>query len=495
MVVSVEDHLTIDRPFQRPLRHPLYTGGWVERFETIGGAADQWAQYADRGTLSLITDTSRASRRIDSDVAAPAGMKYLAGGVNTQNYVHMSFGSAKDLTHFKHGGIRFYVDPDSFSTLATIQLRLYTTTFNTNYWLLTLFNNGSPGATAGWQEVTWTAEDATEEGAFDWSNVTGAYLYIYAENATDTPFAVFDLMEWFTGLDKPLALLTLDDAFAVQYEAAQMMAAYDLCGTFYVPYHAYGAQIIDGTGLTTDELREIRAMGHLIANHSWSHPAAFKYNDADGPAFDVLDAMNEIEQMGSWLRRNGLGDGSLHFASPFGGWPREWLLRLQGKCADTIRLTRGANALSSLAATVWRNPVLTITAYDNSLAGGTATHTGSIDAAISVDGIYCGLFHQFVSNAVGTGTYFDWDDFEVILADLAAHRDAGDIEVITMAELPYYLKRIPPHGKEFGRGSTVPADTTPGWAPGAIFVDTDLVGIFCNIGTVASCNFDQINVP
>lgn len=48
-------------------------------------------------------------------------------------------------------------------------------------------------------------------------------------------------------------------------------------------------------------------------------------------------------------------------------------------------------------------------------------------------------------------------------------------------------------GKVLVHGTTVPVDTTPGYAPGCIFVDVDGgVGatMFVNQGTLASSNFD-----
>ncbi len=50
-------------------------------------------------------------------------------------------------------------------------------------------------------------------------------------------------------------------------------------------------------------------------------------------------------------------------------------------------------------------------------------------------------------------------------------------------------------GGVIGWGTTVPADTTPGWAPGALFMDIDAAAgsqVFINEGTLASADFNVL---
>ncbi len=48
----------------------------------------------------------------------------------------------------------------------------------------------------------------------------------------------------------------------------------------------------------------------------------------------------------------------------------------------------------------------------------------------------------------------------------------------------------------YATGTDVPADTTSGYAKGCLFIDRDVAaattGLYVNIGTTASCNFDAI---
>jgi len=49
----------------------------------------------------------------------------------------------------------------------------------------------------------------------------------------------------------------------------------------------------------------------------------------------------------------------------------------------------------------------------------------------------------------------------------------------------------------YATGIDVPVDTTAGYAKGCLFIDTDVAaattGIYVNIGTTASCNFDAVS--
>jgi hypothetical protein len=54
---------------------------------------------------------------------------------------------------------------------------------------------------------------------------------------------------------------------------------------------------------------------------------------------------------------------------------------------------------------------------------------------------------------------------------------------------------IPGVGGVIDAGTTVPADGTPGWAPNALFFDIDatgISGIYRNVGTFASCDFNSL---
>lgn len=49
----------------------------------------------------------------------------------------------------------------------------------------------------------------------------------------------------------------------------------------------------------------------------------------------------------------------------------------------------------------------------------------------------------------------------------------------------------------FATGTDVPADTTSGYAKGCLFIDTDVAagttGLYVNVGTKTSCNFDAVS--
>lgn len=59
-----------------------------------------------------------------------------------------------------------------------------------------------------------------------------------------------------------------------------------------------------------------------------------------------------------------------------------------------------------------------------------------------------------------------------------------------------YLTRDPAGNIAYETGTTVPTDAVAGYAKGAFFVDSDVAGgtsgLYVNVGTTASCNFDLV---
>jgi len=49
----------------------------------------------------------------------------------------------------------------------------------------------------------------------------------------------------------------------------------------------------------------------------------------------------------------------------------------------------------------------------------------------------------------------------------------------------------------YATGTTVPSDAEAGYAKGCLFIDTDVgagtTGLYVNVGTTASCNFDAVS--
>lgn len=69
-----------------------------------------------------------------------------------------------------------------------------------------------------------------------------------------------------------------------------------------------------------------------------------------------------------------------------------------------------------------------------------------------------------------------------------------------IAEMLGFKPRDPetrPTGHLFAHGPTVPADGTEGYETGCLFQHTDGgagTALYCNEGTVTSCNFDAVSV-
>ena len=89
---------------------------------------------------------------------------------------------------------------------------------------------------------------------------------------------------------------------------------------------------------------------------------------------------------------------------------------------------------------------------------------------------------------VGEGRFFDTlgKDTATVLPGGSA---SGDIEGVLERDLDGMILRA--------RGDTIPTDAVAGYAIGCVFIHTTgatVAKLFCNIGTTASCNFNQITI-
>lgn len=74
---------------------------------------------------------------------------------------------------------------------------------------------------------------------------------------------------------------------------------------------------------------------------------------------------------------------------------------------------------------------------------------------------------------------------------MSQHRLANDLYLAHMpaSGAAFYVPTA--SGRLLGYGVTVPSAVT-GWAPGAIFIDTDSNAVYMNTGTAASCTFTAL---
>ncbi len=100
----------------------------------------------------------------------------------------------------------------------------------------------------------------------------------------------------------PRHFITFDDGLAGHFPAACYMASKGVFGTFFIITSKIGT----AGYLTLDQLKRLRDMGHLVANHSSGH----NYG-----SLDVFQ--QEADEAADWLTRNGFR-GGLCYAIPGG---------------------------------------------------------------------------------------------------------------------------------------------------------------------------------
>lgn len=92
--------------------------------------------------------------------------------------------------------------------------------------------------------------------------------------------------------------------------------------------------------------------------------------------------------------------------------------------------------------------------------------------------------------ALGSGKAIEVGGSLQIMGEVVAAATAG-----TSADIRVNLRNKSGHILH-AEGTDVPADTTAGYAKGCFFIDTDVAaattGIYVNIGTTASANFDAV---
>lgn len=261
-----------------------------------------------------------------------------------------------------------------------------------------------------WYEMWCPVTDLLTTGSPNFAAVD--HIRISAIWSAANTIASFEVAE--IGLYRPPTrrsrhAITLDDGNAADYAVAQALQARRLVGTFYVVPSLIGTPGY----LTLSQLGEIRAMGHLIANHSWSH---LMWADA---ALTLPQRIAEVRDARAWMAANGFAAGANHFAQPGGSSQiRSDSYGLYGAEADTWRMTASQ---SFVLPPNGRQEVLWTHAFDDATAAGAALNRSIAGWGDTATGWHPG--------SVVLATFTTYADA------VAAARDAGQIDVVTVADL------------------------------------------------------------
>ena len=258
----------------------------------------------------------------------------------------------------------------------------------------------------GWYEYWGSIEDGwfVETGTLNTAAVDLVRFRQDLSESDSTSNTTYDGPYFFTIPTRtPKLAITFDDGKVSQYDAACYMAAKGLRGTFYVVSDWVGSS---ASYLTETQLRNMQNMGHLIGNHSDEHTYGLT-----GTA-----RIASIYNCARWMLEHGFGEGAYHYSSP-GGTSRmlvEDSESIAGSHCNTIRQT---NSMSQFMYP--GSNILSTQAFEDASASSTLLtnlKTWKMDGCVG--------FHE--GDVAGIETFFD---------NCATDQDAGNVEIVTVAEL------------------------------------------------------------
>lgn len=106
---------------------------------------------------------------------------------------------------------------------------------------------------------------------------------------TVTMAEVHDYMYNGAPLPENPVMITFDDGFASQWQAAAMLDQYGMCGVFFIT--------LDQPRMSDDQLRDLAARGHEIGSHTHTHPDLTLLSD-EALAYEVGHSRQMLLDMG-----------------------------------------------------------------------------------------------------------------------------------------------------------------------------------------------------
>ncbi len=174
-----------------------------------------------------------------------------------------------------------------------------------------------PASSPGWQRRCCTRTDAFEMGgSLDWRRIASYSIGFLTRGDNYEPAAIIDRIVIFRSIlglggmfDSPIVINTFDDGAESHYDAAAYLSGRCLRGTFYV----VGETVQQESRLTLAELQDMHWAGHLIANHTWSHPLPFWEQPPEQQIWQVTE-------MQAFMSHHGFADGARILSLPGNEW-------------------------------------------------------------------------------------------------------------------------------------------------------------------------------
>jgi peptidoglycan/xylan/chitin deacetylase (PgdA/CDA1 family) len=313
--------------------------------------------------------------------------------------------------------VRFYVHEgssgSSYEKIDKLDIIVGDSTFGNSQNLLLVDSNSITGP--GWYEriiapKMGTMSLGTYEGC--WGFVSKLRVRIHSIGSDDTPAVTWDKIMFIPHLTQPKYAIALDDSFNDDYKFAAYLSAKGIRSTFFI----IPSKIGTSGYLTLEQLHWMHNAGHLIANHSWSHKNLKTDN------LTVAEFIEEVTKATDWMCANGFADGARIFALPGGttNWDEGFNSIYKDRWFDQLRLSATCHDVGFFEATIqWTN------SFDD-----TAIAESEVNKVIDAGTIMVTGWHS--GNA---GTSYTWANWKTHIDNVAAKRDAGNLDVVTMAGL------------------------------------------------------------
>lgn len=384
-------------------------------------AANHWDEATNCAVTLATTDglhmTGKGSIKIYPDAS------------QTACYASSTFAAPIDISAAKWIRVWFYVDPAGVADLN--EILLYLMTSSSDYRVFQLWDDNGAGASgkAGWNVAYINVSGdtyAADGGTYNPASVATVRVRPQFDSGK-RPIVYIDEVAFMPGLAVPKVAITFDDGWyraanGDAWEACQYLLSKGLTATIY----AIAGNIGNTNYLTVDQLLELQSRGILVANHSYTHP--------DWTTLSYAQMKAEIVRAARWMGENGFGRGARYFAVPAGVFDWATWKNVYAPLGLQVRSTRTPGYKFRLQPPVPEGELWYWTSQNDwTLIDDTPAATSgsgwAVDQAIADGGV-----------AIIGGHYWDASpnsqaEYEAFVDDLAASRDAGDVEVVTMADL------------------------------------------------------------
>jgi peptidoglycan/xylan/chitin deacetylase (PgdA/CDA1 family) len=284
-----------------------------------------------------------------------------------------------------------------------------------DYWIV------GPGARADflpesmWTAVTVSPAQATVMGEPDISRVDSVQVRV-VDRGTGEPVTV-----WVSSVallprnERPVITFVFDDGYETDYSGARpVLDKYHFPATSYV----IGTMVGTSGRLSVQQLKSLQDInGWDIASHSYTHS-----NLTERARPEIED---DLALSKEFLERNGLYQGSDHFAYPYGEFDSEELRALVQKYFSTARTSHGP--IETLPPS---DPYrLRVMAVSNTTSPEEVSQR--VQAAIAGGDWLILVFHRIVDSDADAATKYLRQDFEQIVDDVASR----GVDVLTISQV------------------------------------------------------------